>query len=54
MRPLILTALLVLANPVQLVAQTMLILPQTTYPEEGTFCGFLTLCPQTEKTKDEG
>ena len=46
MRSLILTVLIVFATLTEVTAQPMPTLPPSTYPEAGTFCGFLTLCPK--------
>jgi len=51
MRPFLLSALLILANTAQAGPQTMPAMPPTNFPEAGTFCGVLTLCPQAAKPK---
>jgi hypothetical protein len=53
MRALILTVLIVFANLTQAAAQTMPTLPTLSYPETGTFCGFLTLCPKAVSPTDD-
>ena len=53
MRTLILAILLSPSGFTQLVAQTMPPMPPTTYPEPGTFCGFLVLCPKDAEPKDD-
>jgi hypothetical protein len=53
MRALILTLLIVFANFTQAAAQTMPTMPLATYPEPGTFCGFLTLCPNAAAPTDD-
>lgn len=54
MRPLILTALLMIAPVTQATAQSMPNMPNTTYPQPGTFCGLFTLCPKADLAKDRG
>ena len=54
MRPFIFSMILVLTGMAQATAQTMPNLPPTTYPEPGTFCGMLTLCPKVTVSKDAG
>jgi len=53
MRPLVLTVLIVLAGPVPAVAQAILPMPTQTFPEQGTFCGVLTLCPKPAPVQPE-
>lgn len=53
MRPLIITVLIVFANLAQVAAQTIPTMPPSTYPEPGTFCGFLTLCPKAAAPADD-
>ncbi|MVO14688.1 hypothetical protein [Parasedimentitalea huanghaiensis] len=50
MRAVILTLLILFANAAQTPAQTM---PPSTYPEAGTFCGFLKLCPKVTTPKQD-
>ncbi len=51
MRALILTLLLFFANPAQVLAQTNPTMPPSTFPETGTFCGLLKLCPKATTPK---
>lgn len=51
MRTIVLTVMIAVASPTLVVAQSMPTMPPSTYPETGTFCGLLTLCPEAEKTK---
>ncbi len=52
MRRLTLTIALIAAIPVQSFAlQTPSSVP-TSYPEDGAFCGFLTLCADVDKVKE--
>ena len=44
MRPILLTALIVVALPLQASALPTSMTPSLTYPQSGTFCGFMTLC----------
>ena len=37
----------------QVSAQTIGTIPNLTYPEHGTFCGFLTLCDGADKGSEE-
>jgi hypothetical protein len=53
MRPLILTVLIIFANTVQVPAQTMPSIPPSDYPETGTFCGLLKLCPKATIPKHD-
>ena len=53
MRALILTVLMFFANPAQIQAQTMPTMPPSTYPETGTFCGLLKLCPKAATPKHD-
>lgn len=53
MRRLILTVVIVFANLTQVAAQTMPIMPPSTYPEPGTLCGFLTPCPKAGAPADD-
>ena len=46
MRALVLTVLIVFANVAQAPAQTTPTMPPSTFPETGTFCGPLQLCPK--------
>lgn len=54
MRPYILAVLLIVASLVKADAQTMPTFPHVTYPETGTFCGVLMLCPKVEKAENPG
>lgn len=51
MRPFIIAAMLTVSLPIQATAQMMPTATPTTYPEAGTFCGFLTLCTQSDRVK---
>jgi len=51
MRPLILSFFIVLGGLVEVSAMPTVVSVPTTYPEPGTFCGFMTLCPDVEVTK---
>jgi len=51
MRPVILAVLLVLAGLTRAPAQTMPEMPPTTFPEPGSFCGFLTMCTKATEAK---
>lgn len=51
MRPLILSTLIVLASLTQAPAQTAMPMPPSTYPDSGTFCGFMTLCDKAAAPK---
>ncbi len=53
MRHLLLTVLIVFGNLTHVAAQTMLIMAPFTYPEFGTFCGFLKLCPKVVEPSDD-
>jgi hypothetical protein len=53
MRPLIIAVLMIMANPVLTAAQTMPTMAPSTYPEPGTFCGLLTLCPKVAPPTDD-
>ena len=44
MREIVLAALIVVASQVPAVALEMPTMPPSTYPESGTFCGFLQPC----------
>lgn len=52
MRPFLLAALITFTSLSQVAAQTMPTMPSTTYPEPGTFCGLLQLCPKDTEPKD--
>ena len=53
MRPLVFTLLISLTIPATVAAQHMPTTPPSTFPETGSFCGFLTLCPKAEVSKDK-
>jgi hypothetical protein len=53
MRPYLLAALITFASVSLVAAQTIPTIPPTTYPEPGTFCGFLKLCPKDTVPGDE-
>lgn len=53
MRPLILTVLIALASPAPVAAFAMLPMPPSDYPDQGTFCGALTPCPQPAPVQPE-
>jgi hypothetical protein len=46
MRLPIFAMLIIFVNLTQVSAQAMPTMPPSTYPEPGTFCGLLTLCPE--------
>ncbi|PJI86468.1 hypothetical protein BC777_2838 [Yoonia maricola] len=48
MRALIITILVIFATFTQASAQTIPVTPTLTYPEPGTFCGLLKLCPNDD------
>ena len=50
MRPIILTVMLTFASVSAVAAQSVPTFPTMTYPEEGNFCGLLTLCPKAKAT----
>ncbi|MEL6572421.1 MAG: hypothetical protein AAFQ64_12210 [Pseudomonadota bacterium] len=54
MRSLILSAFILLGGLAEVAAMSMPGSVPTTYPEPGTFCGFMTLCPDVEVTKGQG
>ena len=51
MRSFILATLLVFASLTQVPAQTAMPMPPSTYPDSGTFCGFMTLCDKAKAPK---
>lgn len=53
MRSLLLAILILAANLTPVAAQTMPTMPPSTYPEPGTFCGFVSLCPKAAAPKED-
>lgn len=53
MRHFLLTVLIVFTNLSHVAAQTMPIMAPSSYPESGTFCGFLKLCPKVDEPSDD-
>jgi hypothetical protein len=53
MRLLIFIVLIIFVNLTQASAQAMLTMPSSTYPEPGTFCGLLTLCPKAARPEND-
>ena len=54
MRSFILSAFILLGGVVEVAAMPVLPTVTSTFPEPGTFCGFMTLCPEVQVTKGEG